>query len=88
MAQEVQLVLVQAAFEAEQQPVVAHAGGVDRVLVDEHRVDHTAHFDEVLPFTAVARKARDLASGHRAHVAQADIGHHAFEAAARDQAGG
>ena len=49
-------------------------------MVDEHGVDNTAHLDKVLPFAAVASKARNLPSRHSADLTQADIGDHAFEA--------
>ena len=49
-----------AAREAEEQPVIALARRIDRLPVDEHRVDHAAHLDQLLPITAVAGEARHL----------------------------
>src|SRR5215207_396605 len=88
LPQKVELVLVEAALETQEQAVVALARCVDRLLVDEERVDDAAHFNELLPISAVARKARDLPGGHCADLAQADLGDHALETGARGPAGG
>jgi hypothetical protein len=83
LAQQVELVLVEAPLEPEQQSVVAGARGVHGLLVDQHRVDDAADLDELLPLAAVARKARHLACGHRPDASEAHLGHHALEATAR-----
>ena len=80
LPQQVELVLVEAALQPEQQPVVALPRRVDGLLVDQQRVDHAAHLDELLPVAAVAREARDLPRRHRADLAEADLGDHALEA--------
>jgi hypothetical protein len=43
--QQIEFVLVEATLQSEQQPVVAVAGRVDRLLINQHRVDHAAHLD-------------------------------------------
>ncbi len=76
LPQQVELVLVQAALEPEQQAVVAVARRVDRLAVHQHRVHHPAHLDQLLPVAAVAGEPGHLPRRHRAHLAQADLGHH------------
>ena len=88
LPQKVELVLVEAALETQEQAVVAQTRRVDHLLVDEERVDDAAHLNELLPISAVAREARDLPGGHRADLAQADLGDHALETGARGPAGG
>src|SRR5215203_7312942 len=76
------------------QPGLAHeisdspARRIDRLPVDEHRVDYAAHLDQLLPITAVAGEARHLPSRNRADLAETDLGHHPFEASPRDAARG
>ena len=84
LPQEIELVLIETALEAEEQPVIALARRIDRLPVDEHRVDHAAHLDQLLPITAVAGEARHLPSRNRADLAETDLGHHPFEASPRD----
>ena len=86
LAQEVELVLVEAALQPPQQPVVALARRIDSLLIDQQRVDDAAHLDELLPVAAIAREPRDLPGRHRADLAEADLGHHALEAGARGPA--
>ena len=69
LPQEIELVLIETALEAEEQPVIALAQHIDRLPVDEHRVDHAAHLDQLLPITAVAGEARHLPSRDRADLA-------------------
>src|SRR3954471_5831849 len=88
LPQKVEFVLVEAALETQEQAVVAQTRRVDHLLVDEERVDDAAHFNELLPISAVAREARDLPGCHRADLAQADLGDHALEPGARGSAGG
>ena len=72
-------------LEPEQEAVVALARRVHRVLVDQQRVDHAAHLDQLLPVAAVPCKARDLARRHGADLAETDFGHHAAEAGTGDR---
>ena len=88
LAQEVQLVLVQAALQAQEEPIVALPGRVDHLLVDQDGVDDPADFHQLLPLAAVAREAGDLPGGHGAHLAQADLRDHALEPRAGDRPGG
>src|SRR4051794_6590581 len=88
LPQKVEFVLVEAALETQEQAVVAKTRRVDHLLVDKQRVDDAAHFNELLPISAVAREARDLPGCHRADLAQADLGDHALEPGARGPAGG
>src|SRR5262249_40181686 len=55
-------------------------------LIDEQCINDTAHLDKLLPISAVACKARDLTSCHRADLAEANFGDHTFEAGARGSA--
>ena len=86
LAQQVECVLVQSALQPEQEATVALARRIDRVLVDQYRVDHAAHLDQLLPVAAVPRKARDLARRYGADLAETDFGHHAVEAGTGDRA--
>ena len=87
LAQKVKFVLVETPLETEQQPVIALSRRVDRFLVDENRVDHAAHLDQLLPISAIAGEARDLAGADGADLAKADLGHHPFEPDALHAAG-
>src|SRR6476620_11775797 len=60
LPQQIKLVLVEAALQPEQKPIVAVTGRIDRLLIDQHRVDHAAHLDQLLPIPAVATDARDI----------------------------
>ena len=62
-------------------------GRVDRLLIDKNRVDDAAHLDQLLPISAVAGEAGDLAGADGAHLAEADLGHHPFEPGALHSAG-
>ena len=88
LPQQVELVLVQAALEPGQEPVVAVPRGVDRLPVHQHRVHHAAHLDQLLPVAAVAGEARHLPRGDGPDLAEADLGHHPLEARAGDAARG
>ena len=87
LAQQVELILVQAALQSEQQPIIALTRRINRLLIDEQGVDHPAHLDGLLPVMAVAGEARDLPGRHRSNLAEADFRHHAFETGADDGAG-
>src|SRR6266478_4939747 len=60
VAQKIELVLVEAALQSQQQPVVALTRRIDRLLIDQHGIDDAAHLDQLLPVTAVAGEARDF----------------------------
>src|SRR5205823_5830015 len=88
LPQQIKLVLVETALETEQKPIVAVTGRINRLLIDQHGVDHPAHLDQLLPIPAVASKARDLARRDRANLAEAHLRHHPLEAGALDPASG
>lgn len=56
LAQKIEFVLIEASLQPQQQPVVALTRCIDRLLVDQHGVDDSAHLNELLPATAVAGK--------------------------------
>src|ERR1700730_10432689 len=60
LAQKIELILVEAALQSQQQPVVALTRRVDHLLIDQHGIDDAAHLDELLPVTAVAGETRDF----------------------------
>src|SRR5690242_15844313 len=62
--QHAKLELADAAFHAEQQPIVRPAGIVDPIEVDHPRVDQPAQFEQVMPIAAVAREARGVKAEH------------------------
>jgi len=69
-----ELLLAEAALEPQQQSVIALAGFVDAVLVDEQRVHDAADLDELVPLPVVAGEAGHLARRHGTTVAQTDLG--------------
>ena len=75
-------------IQTQQQTIVAQSWSIHRFLVDEYRVNYPADLHELLPVAAIARKARDLARRDRPDAAQAHLGDHALETAARLGAGG
>ena len=86
LAQQIEFVLVQTALQPEQEAIVALARRIDRVLIDQHRVDHAAQLDQLLPVAAVPREARDLARRYGADLAKTDLRHHAIEPGTGDRA--
>src|SRR3984893_15354771 len=86
LAQKIELILVEAALQSQQQPVVALTRRIDRLLIDQHGIDDAAHLDQLLPVTAVAGETRDSPRRDRTDLAQADLGHHSIKAGARDAA--
>src|SRR6202011_3138858 len=82
LAQQIQLVLVEAALEPEQQAVVAVPWRIDGLLIDQNGVDHAAHLDELLPIPAVASEARDLAGANRTNLTEANLRYHPLKASA------
>src|SRR5262249_59928700 len=73
LAQQIQLVLVEASLEPEQQAVVAVPWRIDGLLIDQNGVDHAAHLDELLPIPAVESEARDLAGANRTNLTEANL---------------
>src|ERR1035437_9459078 len=53
LPEKIEFILVEAALEAKQKPVVALARDVNGLLIDQHRVDDTAHLDQLLPITTI-----------------------------------
>ena len=86
LPQQIKLVLVEAALQPQEQPVIALSRRIDGLLIDEQCINDTAHLDKLLPIAAVACKARDLSSCHRTDLAEANFGDHAFEAGTRGSA--
>src|SRR6266404_3830256 len=83
LPQQIELVLVEAALETEQKPIVAVPGRINRLLIDQHRIDHPAHLDQLLPISAVASKARDFARCDGPNLAEAHLRHHPLKAGAQ-----
>src|ERR1700733_8818642 len=86
LAQKIELILVEAALQSQQQPVVALTRRIDRLLINQHSIDDPAHLDELLPVTAVAGETRDFPRRDRTDLAQANLGHHSIKTGARDTA--
>jgi hypothetical protein len=76
LPEKVEFVLIEAALQSQQQPVIALPWRIDGLLVDQ--------LDELLPVSAVAGEARDLPRCNRANLAEADLRHHAFKAGTGD----
>jgi hypothetical protein len=87
-ATHIEFVFVQTAFQSQQQAIVTEARAIDGFQIDQDRIDHTTHLDEVLPLPTIPGESRHLTGGNTADVAQTDFGHDAFKAGARDRAGG
>src|SRR3954453_19582978 len=88
LAEKIELVLVEAPLEPEEESVVPVPGRIHRLLINQHRVDHAAHLDELLPIPAVAGETRDFAGANGADLAEADLRNHPLEASALHAAGG
>ena len=82
LAEDVELVLIQAPLEAQEQPVIHPPCVVNRFLVDEQGVDDPAHFDELLPLARVAGEAGQLAGRDGPDLSQTHLGEQALEARA------
>src|SRR3981189_2225297 len=50
------LVFVEAALQAQEQPIIAVSRRIDRLLIDQHGVDHAAHLDQLLPVPVLRAK--------------------------------
>src|SRR6202021_2774482 len=88
LAQQIQLVLVEAPLEPEQQTVVAVPWRIYGLLIDQNGVDHAAHLDELLPIPAVASEARDLAGANCTNLTEANLRYHPLKPSALYPAGG
>src|SRR6201987_5691491 len=88
LAQQIQLVLVEASLQPEQQAVVAVPWRIDGLLIDQNGVDHAAHLDELLPIPAVASEAGHLAGANRTNLTEANFRYHPLETGALHPAGG
>src|SRR3981189_69102 len=88
LAQQIQLVLVEAALEPEPQAVVAVSWRIDGLLIDPNGIDPAALLDELLPIPAVASEARDLAGANRTNLTEANLRYHSLETGALYAAGG
>src|SRR5215472_13524567 len=86
LPQQAKLILVETSFEAEQRVIVAMTRRIDRLLIDQHGIDHAAHLDQLLLVPAVAGEPRDLARGNGANFAEADLRHHPLKTGALDAA--
>src|SRR4029077_5776172 len=88
LPQKIEFILVEAALEAKKEPIIAMARQVNCLLVDQHRVHHPAHLDQLLPIAAVAGEAGALSGGNRAYFAETNLRDHPLETGAHDAAGG
>src|SRR5260370_9815173 len=52
VAQKIELILVEAALQSQQQPVFALTQPIDPLLINQPGIDDAAHLDELLPVTA------------------------------------
>src|SRR5260370_938042 len=57
LTQKIEFILVEAALQTQQEPVVAMTWRVDGLLINEDRIDDAAHLDQLLPVAAVAGEA-------------------------------
>jgi hypothetical protein len=85
LPQEIELVFIQTAFQSQQEAIVAEPRAIDRFQVDQDRVDHATDLDQVLPLATIPCKSRHLTRSHPADIPETNLGHHAFEAGARDR---
>src|SRR5262249_39351249 len=87
LAQQIKFIFVEAS-QPEKQPVITLPRRIDRLLINQHRIDNAAHLDQLLPVPAVAGEARDLAGTHGATLSETYFCDHALEAGALDAACG
>src|SRR5258708_39921349 len=73
LPQKIQLVFVECSLEAQQKAIVAGAGVVDRLLINQYGIDNTADLDELLPLAAIAREARNLTRSHGTNTPEANL---------------
>lgn len=88
LAQKIEVLLVETALQAQQQPIITLARCIDRLLVDQHSVDDAAHLDELLPVAAIAGKPRHLPRRNRPDLAETDLGDHPVETGTGNAASG
>jgi hypothetical protein len=88
LAQKIEFVLVEAALQPQQKPVVALARRIDHLLIDQYGIDDAAHLDELLPVAAIAGKPRHLPRRNRPDLAETDLGDHPVETGTSNAAGG
>lgn len=87
LPQQIKLIFVQAALQSEQKPIVAKSWCIDRFLIDQHRIDHAAHLDQLRQSRLLrAKKTRDLSRCDGPDLAEANLRHHPLEAGALDAA--
>ena len=67
LPEQVEFVLVQCSLQPQQQPIIAQERRIHRLLINEQRVDNTAHLYQLLPLAAVPREARNLTRTDRTH---------------------
>ena len=79
LSEEIDLILAHAPLEAEQQPIIRTTRIVDRLVIDEQRVDHAAHLDELVPVAVISREARDLDRCDGPDLSQRYLGDHALK---------
>jgi hypothetical protein len=57
-------------------------------LIDQHRIDHAANLNQLLPLAAVACKPGDFPGSDRAYLPQTDLCDHALKSSTRHRPGG
>src|SRR4051812_11876163 len=77
--EDAELELADAAFHAEQQPVIGTARIVDPVVVDDPRLDQPTELEQVVPVAPVAGEARGVEAEHRPHLSRTEPGDEALE---------
>src|SRR5262249_59664608 len=78
LAQLIKFIFVEASLQPEKQPVITVPRRIDRLLINQHRIDHATHLDQLLPVPAVAGEARDLAGTHSADLGEKYFCEHAL----------
>jgi hypothetical protein len=68
LSQQVELVFVETPFEPKQQAIIAVPRIVHHLLIQQQRVHHSAHLDQLLPIPTVAGKAGYLSRCHHSHL--------------------
>ncbi|MGH0263927.1 hypothetical protein T190_11925 [Sinorhizobium meliloti CCBAU 01290] len=80
--------LIQAAFQTQEQAVIPLAQRIDDLLVDQDSIDNSAHHDDLLPVPTVPGEAPGLARGHSAVLSKAGFCHRPVKSSAGHGAGG
>ncbi len=76
LSKKIDLVFAHAPLDTEQQPVIRASRIVDRLVVDEERVDHSAHLDQLVPIAIVAREPRDFDGGDGSDLPETHLRNH------------